>query len=161
MALKKRYSELEKEIGLYNHSVRSRVKFCEADSTGFVHNAQYLYMIEWARTEYFREIGERAKFEVFDSKFIRMAVHAEIEYFDKAGFLDEYEVLTRISFVKHSSFGMENIIRLADGRILAWASVVLVYLKGETMEPERIPDPVRELINELECGNARFIDNNG
>ncbi|MCL5992179.1 MAG: acyl-CoA thioesterase, partial [Bacteroidetes bacterium] len=130
----------------------------EVDSYSIVHNLQYFYWLEWARIEYLRNIlgNEAGKISIFE--FPVMSAHAEIDYFNTAGFDDAYEVFTRISFIKNSSFGFENIIRLESGLLLAKASAVLVNINFKTRQPDRISDEIRELVRNYEGESVRLID---
>jgi acyl-CoA thioester hydrolase len=145
------------ELNKFRHAVKGQVKFAEVDSFGVVHNVQYLYMFEWARTEYIKNAGIRQTRTTYIKDFPLMVVHSEIDYFSPATFGDDYEVLTRVAFVKNSSLGFENIARLTDGTILARGKAVMVHLDYKTRQPVRIPDDLRERLKEIEGENVEFL----
>ncbi|MBU3741948.1 MAG: acyl-CoA thioesterase [Candidatus Kapabacteria bacterium] len=144
--------------GTYNHRLNSRVRSYDVDRQSIVHNAVYLYWLEAARIEYFRDLGVPIDRQSFVTKHRFVVVKTEIDYLHAAQFDDAYTVFTRISFVKNSSFGFEHVIRREDGVILATAKSVLVHLNPATDRPERIPDSYRTLIREFEGASTLFLD---
>jgi len=143
--------------GTFNHRLHSRVRSYDVDRQSIVHNAVYLYWLEAARIEYFRDMGIPIDRRAFVTKHRFVVVKTEIEYKLAAQFDDAYTVFTRVSFVKNSSFGFEHVIRREDGAILATAKGILVYLNPATHKPERIPDSYRTLIHEFEGENVEFV----
>lgn len=137
-------------FGTFNHRLNSRVRSYDVDRQSIVHNAVYLYWLEAARIEYFRDLGLPIDRQSFVTKHRFVVVTTEIEYRMAAQFDDPYTVFTRVSFVKNSSFGFEHVIRHENGTILATAKSVLVHLNPATHNPERIPDSYRTLMAEFE-----------
>ena len=144
--------------GTFNHRLHSRVRSYDVDRQGIVHNAVYLYWLEAARIEYFRDIGVPIDRQSFVTKHRFVVVKAEIDYLYAAQFDDAYTVYTRVSWVKNSSFGFEHVIRTEEGEMLAVAKGVLVHLNPATHKPERIPDSYRSLIKAFEGDNTDFQD---
>lgn len=144
------------EHGTYHHRLHSRVRSYDVDRQGIVHNAIYLYWLEAARIEYFRDIGVPIDRASFVTKHRFVVVKTSIEYVSAAQFDDAYTVFTRVPFVKNSSFGFEHVIRHENGTILAIASSVLVHLNPASHKPERIPDSYRTLIREFESDATNF-----
>ena len=114
-------------LPMFKHSVKSKVKFHEVDSYGVVHNLQYGFWLEWARTEYLSNLGIKLNPKTYISEIPVMVVHSELDYFNPAVFYEEYEVLLRISFIKNSSLGFENIIKTKTN-LLVFAKIILVFL---------------------------------
>ena len=144
--------------GTFNHRLHSRVRSYDVDRQGIVHNAVYLYWLEAARIEYFRDIGVPIDRQSFVTKHRFVVVRCEIDYVMAAQFDDPYTVFTRVSWVKNSSFGFDHVIRSESGNILAAAKGVLVHLNPATHKPERIPDSYRTLIKKFEGDHAEFMD---
>jgi acyl-CoA thioester hydrolase len=142
-------SKIDELISKFKHKLPGKVKFADVDAFGVVHNIRYFYWLEWARNEYLNHIGIKINSNTFIKEFLVMVVHNEIDFFAPARFYDEFESLTRVQYIKKSSLGFENIIRLQTGEILAKSKAVLVYLNNE-MKPERIPDYLREMIIKFE-----------
>lgn len=145
------------ERSLYKHSLRSRVRTYDVDRQSIVHNAVYLYWLEASRVEYFREIGLPIDSRTFVSKHRFVVAHTELDYFNAAQFDDEYEVLTRVSSIKNSSFEFEQVIQLLNGKLIVKAKSVMVHLNPATHKPERINDSYREMIREFEGGDVEMI----
>lgn len=145
------------EHSLYKHSLKSRVRTYDVDRQSIVHNAVYLYWLEAARVEYFREIGLPIDSRTFVSKHRFVVAHTEIDYFNAAQFDDEYEVLTRASHIKNSSFEFEQVIQLLNGKVIVRAKSIMVHLNPATHKPERINDSYREMIREFEGDDLQFL----
>lgn len=147
-----------KEIDKFKHSITGQVKFHEVDSLGVVHNIQYFYFLEWARTKYFEFIGMPLNHKTFTAENPIMTVKHVMDYFNSAYFSDYYEILSRTKTLKNSSLVMENIIRLTDGKLIVKAEVTLVYLSNQDYRPTRIPDYIRDSISLIEGNDLEIID---
>lgn len=145
------------DLSKYKHIFIGRVQFSEVDSFGVAHNLKYLYWLEWARTDYLRSIGLKMNPKTFLTEHPIMTVHSEIDYFESCRFNDEYNVYTRISWIKNSSLCFENIITSED-RLLVKASSILVNVNPKTGESVRIDDKLRTLVKKYESDNVQFID---
>ncbi len=143
-------AKLIKSLQLYKYKLSGKVKFAEVDSYGVVHNLQYFFWLEWARTEYLSNLSKSIKPNDLIWKYPIMMVHAEADYFNSIGFGDEYEIYTRVKFIKDSSIGFENIILTKGQKILMKASAILVHLNPEERKPASVPDFLRELILDFE-----------
>lgn len=150
--------ELSQEISKYKHRITGAVKFHEVDLAGIVHNIQYLYYFEYARTEYMKHLGFQLNSKNFMKILPLMVVHSEIDYFAPAGFGDEYEIFTRISKIGRTSITFENIIRKQNGIILAKGSAILVYFDTKSFHSSPIPDNYKNLITDFESQEVELID---
>jgi acyl-CoA thioester hydrolase len=148
--------EIIKEIELYKHRYNSIVRFNEVDSSRVVHNVQYFFWLEHAKTEYFKSIGVKFSSKTFLDEFPIMVVRNEMDYFSPAVFNDEYTILTKTSFIKKSSFGVDNII-LSGSKLIAKAKCVYVYLSFHNLQSEPIPEEVRKLLIEYEGKNLEIL----
>ena len=146
------------ELPKFRHSVTTRVRTYDVDRQGIVHNAVYFYWLEAARVEYFRAIGIPFDYHTFVTKHRFVVAHQEIDYLSAAQFDDEYEILSRVPYIKNSSFGFEHLIRLTDGRVVVKASAVLVHLNPATNQPEHIQDSYRKLLKEFEGNNLQYVE---
>lgn len=147
------------ELPLYKHKYEGQVQFRDVDSFGVVHNIQYLYYLEWARVKYLEYTGFPLNHRTFTVENPIMTVRHEIDYFSSALFTDNYEIFSRVTELRNSSLIFENIITLDNGKLIAKAKVVLVYLSTDDYKPARIPDDIREAIIALEGDNVKNIEN--
>jgi len=138
------------ERSLFKHSTKGRVRFAEVDAFKIVHNVQYFFWLEWARIMYMENAGVEASLKNLIKELPLVAVHAEIDYISPAFFGMEYEVLTRISYIKDSSLEFNNIILAPDDRLMVRAKAVIANVDQATNSSTRIPDHVRELIKSFE-----------
>lgn len=145
------------DLAKFKHSIVSRVRTYDVDRQNIVHNAVYLYWLEVGRVEYFRALGLPIDAQSFVTKHHFVVAHVSIDYLGAARFDDEYEVLTRTVFMKNSSFGIEQIIRLVNGDILLHAKAVIVNLNPARRSSERIPDSYRKLVHEFEGADIQII----
>ncbi len=142
--------DLINELKYYKHSMMGQVKFHEVDSFGVVHNIQYFYYCEWARTKYLEFCGLKFDHTTFTTSNPLMTVYHEMNYFNPLILSQEYEIFTRTSKIGNSSITIENIITDLDGKIIIKLKSVLVYLSTENYKPTRIPDEFRNLIINME-----------
>ncbi len=147
-------NQLSDEINKYNHSVSSFVRFAEVDSFGVAHNIQYLFWLEWARIEYLKNLGLYLNPSTFHTEFPYMIVHNEIDYFKSLGFNEQYNILTRIKFIKKSSFCFENIVHNNNNVINAKAISIVVHLDVSTKKSRQIPQFYIDKIINFEKPNS-------
>ena len=145
-------------LNKFRHKYRGRVQFSEVDSFGVAHNIQYFYWLEWARSDYLDSIGINMNPLTFLKEQPLMTVHAEIDYIHPVRFFDEYNVLTRIAWIKNSSLSFENVIFNKAGEILLKANAVLVNVNPKTGESQRISDELREKIIAFEGENIAVLN---
>jgi acyl-CoA thioester hydrolase len=150
--------DVKNEISLYKHRFDDQVRFDQVDSFGVVHNLQYFYFLEWARTKYLESVGIELSNRTYTAEHPIMTVHHEIDYFNPAMFTDKYSVYSRVTKIKNSSITFENIIQNENGKILVKSLCILVYLSNEDYKPTRIPDIIRNGIIALESENVELID---
>ncbi len=148
---------LDAELPKFRHRIRTRVRSYDINSQGIVHNAVYFYWLEAARVEYFRAIGLPLDRETFVTKHRFVVAHQEVDFMSVCEFDDEYEIFTRVSYVKNSSFGFEQVVRLVDGRYVVRSSSILVQLNPATGHPEHLRDAYRALLKEYEQDNIQFV----
>jgi len=157
-SLHERTLHQQEDFSRYRHVLRTRVRSYDVDRQSIVHNAVYLYWLEAARIEYFRALGLPMDFQTFVSKHRFVVAHIDIDYIYAALFDQEYELFTRISWMKNSSLCFEQIARLTDdGTILVKANTVMVHLNTASHQPERIQDSYRSLVRDYEGENVQHI----
>ncbi len=144
------------EVSKYKHCIGGQVKFHEVDSFRVVHNVQYFYFCEWARTKYLESCGIEFNHSTFTSSNPLMTVYHEMNYFNPLMLSDEYEIYTRTSAIGNSSITIDNIIKSLDGKIMIKLSSTLVYLNTVDYRPSRIPEDLRNKILLME-GNDIIV----
>jgi YbgC/YbaW family acyl-CoA thioester hydrolase len=154
----------------FNHKISGKVKFHEVDAFNVVHNLQYLYWTEFARTEYCKHIGINTLHLFFQNQndFTKadnsdfssiLLVHNEARYFTSATFDDEYSIYTRISKLGKTSITFENIVtklsknnKKTEEIPLCINTSVDVYV-DKNHAPTPIPAEIREKIINFEKEN--------
>ncbi|MFN3269651.1 MAG: hypothetical protein CH6_1205 [Candidatus Kapaibacterium sp.] len=149
-------------IRKFNHRIEGKVRFHEVDSFGVVHNLVYFYWMEIAQTEYFENLGFEVNPETFTKQFPLMKVHNEIDYFSPLRLGEKYQVLTRISWIRNSSFEYQNLILNGNGGVAAFGKSILVHLDSSTLESVKLPTRFVELVRNFEGGYVeQYEDLNG
>jgi YbgC/YbaW family acyl-CoA thioester hydrolase len=144
-------------LGKFKHRFSDFVRFHQVDSFGIVHNVQYFYFIEVAHTEYLANLGIEIGPETFQRFLPLMTVHNQIDYFNPLRLGDSFEVLTRVSWYRNSSFEFQSIVRKKNKEISAFARTVLVYLNNRTLEPESLPKRILELVRNFEGDDVEHL----
>jgi acyl-CoA thioester hydrolase len=135
----------------FRHSTRIRVRNYEIDWQGIVHNAVYLLYFETGRISYLDQIGVPINVDTIKGDSRVVVARNEIDYRNPARFGDELEVLTRVAYIRNSSFAFEGIIEASrDRRLVAENVSVHVWLDGATGAPVRIGDEFRRLVSAFE-----------
>lgn len=151
-----RIQYIEKINGKFKAKIDGRVKFEDVDAFGVVYNIKYHYWLEWARTEYFRQIGLEINESTFTKENVFMVVRVEVDFIGAARFSDEYEILSRVAKIGDSSVVFENIVRLKNGAPLAFAKAIFSHINPKTLRPERVPNNIRNLVSSFEGGDAEI-----
>ncbi|GBD87383.1 acyl-CoA thioester hydrolase YbgC [bacterium BMS3Abin03] len=113
----------------FKHIYKIRVRLYEVDILQIVNNAVYFSYFEQARMQYAKAAGLFPEKNIFSPDNAYYMVHNEINYLKPAFFDDELNIYTRISYIKHSSFGFEHIVENAsNGKILAEGGGVSVHV---------------------------------
>jgi acyl-CoA thioester hydrolase len=139
----------------FRHSIRIRVRNYEIDWQGIVHNANYLLYFETGRIAYLERIGIPVNVDTIKGDTRVVVARNEIDYTSPARFRDDLDVLTRVSYIRDSSFAFEGIIEAArDRRLVAENISVHVWLDGVSGSPARVGDEFRRLVAGFEGANA-------
>jgi acyl-CoA thioester hydrolase len=139
----------------FRHSTRLRVRNYEIDWQGIVHNANYLLYFETGRIEYLQKLGIKVDIATIQGDSRVVVARNEIDYRSPAKFNEELDVLTRVSYIRNTSFAFEGIIEeTASKRLIAENVSVHVWLDGTTGAPRRVGDEFRRLVRTFEGVHA-------
>jgi acyl-CoA thioester hydrolase len=140
-----------KNIELFKHTYDVVVKFNEVDMLHIVNNAVFFNYFEQARIRYAKDLGILpAQGIALDGSAFYMARN-EINYLKVAVFEDRLRIYTRISYIKHSSFGFDHIIEnIQNKRIIAEGSGVLVHVNPVTRKSILLPEDFIDRIKKFE-----------
>jgi len=135
---------------LFKHTHAIRVRNYEIDWQGIVHNGNYLLYCEVGRVEYLKHIGARVDLNTINGPAKVVLVRNEIDYKQSAVFDEELSVLTRVSFIRNTSFCMESMILNARGETIVENVAYHVWLDPSSSEARRVPDEFRTLVRAFE-----------
>jgi len=140
-----------KNISDFLHINKVKVKFNEVDMLHIVNNAVYFNYFEQARIQYAMDAGLFPDDNIFSEESLYYIVHNEINYFKPAFFDDELNIYTRISYIKHSSFGFEHIVeKYKSKKIIAEGGGVSVHVNPVSKKSSPISDEVIEKVKAFE-----------
>jgi acyl-CoA thioester hydrolase len=115
-----------------------RIYYEDTDAGGVVYHANYLGYFERGRTEFLRARGLSVA-ELADRGCIFPVVRLEIDYRAPAVLDDLVRVETEVLEVGRTSFVLgQQVVRAADGRVLAAGKVTLVCTSA-AMKARRLP----------------------
>jgi acyl-CoA thioester hydrolase len=140
------------DLTKFKHRIKETVKFHEVDLLGVCNNAVYFNYFEDARLGFAKEMVAKFKLEKFfqDKSFFIMA-HNEADYFKPAFLDDELTVLTRVEFVRTSSYGYEHLIlKDSTGEVITHGRGIVVHIDKETKVPSPLPYEIIDAIKQHE-----------
>ncbi len=140
-----------KDKKLFNHTYDVVVKFNEVDMLHIVNNAVYFNYFEQARIKYAKDLHLLPKDGItFNGTAFYMARN-EINYLKVAKFEDNLRIYTRVSFIKHSSFGFEHIIEnISTNTVVAEGAGVLVHVDPATKKSVQLGDAFVQSVVDFE-----------
>lgn len=142
---------------LFRHAHPTRVRMFQVDRQNVVHAIWYFFYFEEGRVEYLRDIGLSIDEHVFVTHTKYFIVENTCTHLAPATFDDELSILTRIASVGNTSIRFEHLaMRKRTGEPLAFSTHTIVHVNPETNRPERVPDPLREMIRAYEGKNVDF-----
>ena len=116
-----------------------------------VNNAVYFTYFEQARIQYAKDAGLLPDDNIFSEESLYYMVHNEINYLKPAFFDDDLNIYTRISYIKHSSFGFEHIVENSKSKkIIAEGGGVSVNVNPVSKKSSPISDEVIEKVKTYE-----------
>lgn len=122
------------------------VRFRDTDNLGHINNAVYLTYVESCRTHFCDEV---LGFPVFStgSKIPIILARAEIDFLAQGYLHHKIKVKSNISHVGTKSFRQDYEVTAGD-EVLARSSAVLVWFDFAANASVKIPDDVRQKLNE-------------
>ena len=140
-----------KNISDFHHLYKLKVRLYEVDILQIVNNAVYFNYFEQARIQYAKDAGLLPVDYIFSEESLYYMFHNEINYLKPSFFDDELNIYTRISYIKHSSFGFEHIVENSKSKkIIAEGGGVSVHVNPVSKKSSLISDEVIEKVKAFE-----------
>lgn len=129
------------DLSLFRHKITEVVRFHEVDLLGVCNNAVYFNYFEDARIRYVQDLKKQFSLkEVLEGYSFFIMVHNDCDYHKTAVLDDELTVLTRVNFVKNTSFGFKHaVVKEKTGEIIASGGGVVVHIDINTKQSVQIP----------------------
>jgi acyl-CoA thioester hydrolase len=123
-----------------------RVYYEDTDAAGVVYHANYLKFMERARSEWLLQLGFAHTRLKTDFGVIFVVRKMQIAFKEPARFEQDLLVITELCRMGASLLGMNQRIFLQAQTpcLLCEASVEVVCIQADTMQPVRLPQLVRE-----------------
>ena len=123
----------------YEH--RLRVRYAETDQMGVVHHKNYLVYFEESRTSLMRDRG--CSYAEMERRGWALPVRSvALRYRAPAYYEDELCVRTRVGRIRAASLTFESeVVRVADGVLIATGEVELACLRKDSEERRPVPLP--------------------
>jgi acyl-CoA thioester hydrolase len=138
---------------------RFRVRYSECDAQQVVFNARYADYADLAVTEFMRTVAGSYT-ELLARGLDFQVAKLILEWQAPARFDEVIEARLRTLKLGNTSFVLEqNMVRVADGAQLCRVEAVHVMMATEPFEKIRIPDDMRELLEEGAPG--ALVDQSG
>ena len=129
----------------FNFSTPVQVRYADFDMLGHLNNASYATFYEFARIQYFYEIG----WQLADVS--NVVAHLEIDFMKSI--LPHEEIMVKVRTVKlgKKSFSMEyEMVSKDSATLYSKAGSTQVCFNKTDGKPVPIPDHIRELLNSYE-----------
>jgi acyl-CoA thioester hydrolase len=142
----------------FKHTTQVRVRNYEVDWQGIVHNAIYLQYFEIGRVEYLKHLGMKLDLTAIrlDSRVV--LARNEIDYVSPARSDDLLNILTRVSFIRNTSFGFEGILEdSATNRLISENIAIHVWLHPKSGEPVTVSDHFRKGVQKFEGPDVAIL----
>ncbi|OGW76889.1 MAG: hypothetical protein A3I73_06450 [Omnitrophica bacterium RIFCSPLOWO2_02_FULL_45_16] len=117
-----------------------RIYYHDTDCGGVVYYANYLKYLEEARSEYFEDRGLIIK-DLRNEGIGFVVARQEIDYKSPSFYGDILEVKARITEASFTKVNFEYAIVNQNGRLIAAAKTVLVFVDKD-LKPKRIPEDI-------------------
>ncbi len=142
----------------FKHHIQLKVRSYEIDWQGIVHNAVYLQYFELGRVGYIEELGITLDINSIQREHRVVLARAEVDYRAPARLGDVLAVLTRVSYIRNTSFAFEGILEVqATQKRIAENRAIHVWLDHRSDQPVRVPDSFRKQVQRFE-GDTAIID---
>ncbi len=139
----------------FKFKTQVRVRNYEVDWQGIVHNAVYLLYFEIGRVEYLKNLGVKIDINSIQHDYKVVLVRNEINYKSPARFDELLNVYTRIADIRNTSFTFEAYMEEGTAkRFISGNIAVHVWLDQGTLEPTKISDSFRKLVQTYEGNNV-------
>ena len=127
------------------HQTKIRVRYSETDQMGVVYYGNYAQYFEVARVEFLRDLGFVYK-ELEDQGVIMPVVHYSTDYKSPAKYDDELTISTKIISLPAWQIKFDYEIFNQNERLVAKATVILVFVNKQTFRPQRAPEYLIQLL---------------
>lgn len=133
--------------------LKIRIDWSEMDMFGHVNNVAYFKYIQAGRIHYWEKMGlPQFRAEMNESPILASTC---CNFRQPLFYPDHVMVLTRIKFVKNTSFGIEHHVLNSAGEIAAEAEDVVVLFNFKTNEKIPIPDKLLKAMEKIEGKTLR------
>lgn len=131
---------------IYSADIQLRVRYGETDQMGYCYYGNYAQYIEVGRVEALRKLGMTYK-KIEEMGFMLPVSTFNIKYIFPAYYDDLLTITTKIIDLNGVRLHFEYEIKNEDGKLLAIADTVLVFVNKNSMKPTAPPKEFVALIS--------------
>jgi acyl-CoA thioester hydrolase len=144
----------------FKHKIKEIVKFHEVDMLGVCNNAVYFNYFEDARVKYIQDLKKQYNLiSLLEDESFFIMVNNWCDYLKTSTLDDELDVLTRVNFIKNSSFGFEHlVINNINGEIIAKGGGVVVHINKFNKKSIALPKEFYDAVSDYEF-EVNIIEN--
>jgi acyl-CoA thioester hydrolase len=127
------------------HELAVKVRFSETDALGHISNISYFIYLEEARIEFFKALG----FDMAIEKWKVILASAKCDFINQGFFNQHLKVISVVNKIGNSSFSIiHRVVDAETGQLIAKGEASAVHFNFETQKSERLPDEIRDLLEE-------------
>jgi acyl-CoA thioester hydrolase len=131
-----------------------QVRYEETDSMSVVYYGKYFVFFEVARTEYIKKLGFNY-IDIEKNGLYFVVAESNCTYISPARFDDTIRIYTKVEYMKNSSFNFLYLITKINNIDKSETEIVrgytvLVCVDNTNFKPKRIPEYLREAVNNFE-----------
>ena len=128
---------------MVTHTMQQRIYYKDTDHAGALYYANYIKIMEVARTELLRE--HNITFAAFEKQgLLAPVVHLDIDYKASPGYDDLITIETTLEKVGNTSITISYVFKKGE-TLLAQGKTINVFIDKEK-KPVPVPDSIRSLM---------------
>lgn len=132
---------------MLSHETTVRVRYADTDQMGYVYHARYLEYLEVGRTDMVRHLG--VPYASVEERGILMPViDLSIKYKQPAYYDNVLRIRTTVPGMPRASFPFAYEVFNEKDELVLTAELRLAFIDKERNRPVRVPDFIREAIEE-------------
>ena len=132
---------------MFTSETSVRVRYADTDQMGYVYHARYLEYLEVGRTDLVRQLGLPYA-EVEKRGILMPVIDLSIKYKQPAYYDNVLRIRTTVPEMPKASFPFRYEVYNEQNQLILTAELRLAFIDKARQRPVRVPDFIREAIEE-------------